>query len=137
MRTSKGFASLATFQVKETQQTNLNSKYMSLTVLFNVLIFSLLNFIIVFHTCKEIFHLFVYIIYSNTALAIIIFGYVWGRTCFAQAMVNTLEECDILENVFEFSNVHQYNDIFVSINVQEFRSRFTKYVYYSHCARAV
>ena len=59
------------------------------------------------HTCKQIFHIF---LYSITALAIMILGYLWGRTCFAQTIVNLLEECDILENdfVFEFSNVNQY-----------------------------
>ena len=57
---------------KESQQTSLNSKHVSVTILFNVLILSLLNFIIVFHTCKEIFYIFVYIIYSITGLAIMI-----------------------------------------------------------------
>ena len=34
------------------------------------------------------------------------------------------------------TNVHEHNDILVSIKVQEFRSRYAKYVYYN-CSRVV
>ena len=45
-------------------------------------------------------------------------------------MVNTLDECDILEKVINLTNVYRHSDVYmVSIKVHEFRSRYAKYVY--------
>ena len=47
-------------------------------------------------------------------------------------MLNSLEDCDILEKVINLTYVHKHNDALVSIKVQEFRSRYAKYVYYNY-----
>ena len=46
-------------------------------------------------------------------------------------MMNTLDDCDILEKVVNMTNVHEHNDFTVSIKVQQFRSRCAKSVYYN------
>lgn len=51
-------------------------------------------------------------------------------------MINTLDDCDLLEKVVNMTNVHEYNDVTVSIKVQQFRSRYAKYVYYN-CTRVL
>ena len=51
-------------------------------------------------------------------------------------MMNTLEDCDIFEKVISLTNVHHHNDVKVSINVQDFRSRYSKFVYHN-CTRVV
>ena len=51
-------------------------------------------------------------------------------------MLNFLNDCDMLEKLINLTNVHEHNDILVSIKVQEFRSRYAKYVYYN-CSRVV
>ena len=43
-------------------------------------------------------------------------------------MMNTLDDCDILEKVVNMTNVHEHKDFTVSIKVQ-FRSRCAKSVY--------
>lgn len=48
-------------------------------------------------------------------------------------MLNSLDNCDILEKVINLTKVHEHNDVLVSIKVQEFRSRYAKYVYYNCC----
>jgi len=45
-------------------------------------------------------------------------------------LTNTLDECDLLEKVV-ITNVHEHNDVTVSIKVQQSRSRYAKYVYYN------
>ena len=46
-------------------------------------------------------------------------------------MMNTLDDCDILEKVVNMTNVHEHKDFTVSIKVQQFRSRCAKSVYYN------
>ena len=46
-------------------------------------------------------------------------------------MMNTLDDCDPPEKVVNMTNVHEHNDITVSIKVQQFRSRRAKSVYYN------
>ena len=45
--------------------------------------------------------------------------------------MNTLDDCDPPEKVVNMTNVHEHNDITVSIKVQQFRSRRAKSVYYN------
>ena len=40
------------------------------------------------------------------------------------------------KKLINLTNVHEYNDVLMSIKVQEFRSRYAKYVYYN-CSRVV
>ena len=40
------------------------------------------------------------------------------------------------KKLINLTNVHEHNDVLVSIKVQEFRSRYAKYVYYN-CSRVV
>ena len=44
-------------------------------------------------------------------------------------MMNTLDDCDLLEKVVNMTNVHEHNDFTVSIKEQQFRSRCAKSVY--------
>ena len=46
-------------------------------------------------------------------------------------MMNTLDDCDLLEKVVNMTNVHEHNDVIVSIKVQQFRSRCANSVYYN------
>ena len=46
-------------------------------------------------------------------------------------MMNTLDDCDLLEKVVNMTNVHEHNDFTVSIKVQQFRSPSEKSVYYN------
>ena len=46
-------------------------------------------------------------------------------------LMNTLDDCDQLEKVVNITNVHEHNDVIVSIKVQQSRSRYSKYVYYN------
>ena len=50
--------------------------------------------------------------------------------------MNILDDCDILEKVVNMTNVHEHNDVTVSIKVQQFRSRHAKYVHYN-CTRVL
>ena len=99
---------------KDTDRNNLNNKveYLSLALPLNIL-FLLLVFIR-FSTCKVRFGI------SYTITIIIV-----------QAIVNTLDDCDLLEKVVNMTNVHEHNDVIVSIKVQQFRSRCAKSVYYN------
>ena len=45
--------------------------------------------------------------------------------------MNTLDDCDLLEKGVNITNVHEHNDVTVSIKVQQFRSRYAKNVYYN------
>ena len=42
---------------------------------------------------------------------------------------NCLQNCNVLEKVINFAHVHEYNDMPVSIKVEEVKSRYAKYVY--------
>ena len=60
---------------------------------------------------------------------------VWICTCLVEDIVNTFDDCDILEQAL--ANVHErHKDVIASIKVQEFRSRYAKYVYYN-CTRVI
>ena len=56
--------------------------------------------------------------------------------CLVEDMINTLDDCDLLEKVINMINVHEHNDVTVSIKVQQFRSRYAKYVFYN-CTRVL
>ena len=118
---------------KDTDRSNLNSKveYLSLALPLNIL-FLLLVFI-GFNTCKVRFGI------SYTISIIIEQGIVnvgllfaWSFMCFVEEMMHTLDDCDLLEKVVNITNVHEHNDVIVSIKVQQFRSRCAKSVYYNH-----
>ena len=55
--------------------------------------------------------------------------YAWSCTYLLQHTVNCFQSCDVLERVINFAHVHEYNDMPVSIKVEELRSRYAKYVY--------
>ena len=96
-----------------TELSNLNGKveYLSLALPLNIL-FLLLVFI-GFNTCK------------------VRFGISYTITIIVQAIVNTLGDCDLQEKVVYMTNVHEHNDVTVSLKVQQFRSRCVKSVYYN------
>ena len=96
-----------------TELSNLNGKveYLSLALPLNIL-FLLLVFI-GFNTCK------------------VRFGISYTITIIVQANVNTLGDCDLQEKVVNMTNVHEHNDVTVSIKVQQFRSRCATSVYYN------
>ena len=52
-------------------------------------------------------------------------------TIIVQVIVNTLDDCDLQEKVVNMTNVHEHNDVTVSIKVQQFRSHCAKSVYYN------
>ena len=54
--------------------------------------------------------------------------------CFVDDMMNTLDDCDLLEKVVNMTNVHEQNDVIVSIKAQQFRSCYAVYVCYN-CTR--
>ena len=56
--------------------------------------------------------------------------------CLVEDMINTLDDCDLLEKVVNMTNVHEHKDVTVSIKVQQFRSCYAKYVYYN-CTRVL
>ena len=127
---------IAILDKDESQQRSLNRKYQSLTCMFNILIL-LLTFIL-FNSCRVRFDI-AYLITTIIVQAIANIGlhYVCSCMCLADDMItNILADCDILENVMNFTNVHEQNDVIVSLKVQEFRSRYAKYVYYN-CTRVV
>ena len=55
--------------------------------------------------------------------------------CLVEDMINTLDDCDLLEKVLNMTNVRAHNDVTVSIKVQQFRSRYAKFVYYFRLRR--
>jgi len=62
--------------------------------------------------------------------------FAWSCMCLVEDMMNTLHDCDLLEKVVNMTyNVHEHN-VTVSIKVQQFRSRYAKYVYYN-CTRVL
>lgn len=62
--------------------------------------------------------------------------FAWSCMCLVEDMMNTFDDCDLLEKVVNMTNVHECNDVTVSIKVQQFRSRYAKYVYYN-CTRVL
>ena len=57
-------------------------------------------------------------------------------TTLVEEMINTLDDCDLLEKVVIMTNMLEHNDVTVSIKVQQFRCRYAKYVYYN-CTRVL
>ena len=53
--------------------------------------------------------------------------YAWSSML--QHTENCFQNCNVLEKVINFAHVHEYNDMPVSIKVEEVRSRHAKYVY--------
>ena len=49
--------------------------------------------------------------------------------CVVEDTMNTLDDCDLLEKIVSMTNLHEHNDVTVSIKVQQFRSRCAKSVY--------
>jgi uncharacterized integral membrane protein len=107
--------------------TRCNFLYVSLIVAVNILI-PLFVFIVLNDCNVQLLTIFV------QAIVNICLCCVWNFTCFVEDMIslNNLDECDILENVINLTNVHEHNDVMVTIKVQEFRSRHAKYVYYNN-----
>ena len=60
----------------------------------------------------------------------VVLHYAWSCMC----LMNTLNNCDLLEKVVNITNVYEHNDATVSLKVQQSRSRYAKYVYYN-CKR--
>jgi len=56
-------------------------------------------------------------------------GLLFAWSC--MSLINTLDDCDLLEKVVNITNVHEHNYVIVSIKVQQSRSRYAKYVYYN------
>ena len=57
----------------------------------------------------------------------VVLFYAWSSTL--QHTENCLQNCNVLENGNNFAHVHEYNDMPVSIKVEEVRARYAKYVY--------
>ena len=93
--------------------SNLNSKVEYLSLALPLKILFLLLVFIGFNTCK------------------VRFGISYTITIIVQAIVNTLGDCDLQEKVVNMTNVHEHNDVTVSIKVQQFRSRCAKSVDYN------
>lgn len=56
--------------------------------------------------------------------------------CLVEDIMNTPDDCDLQEKIVNMTNVQEHNDITVSKKGQQFRSCYTKYVYYN-CARVL
>ena len=95
---------------KDTDRSNLNSKVKcrSLALLLNILFLSLV--FIGFNTCKVRFGIS-YIITIIIVQAIVNVGLLlaWSSMCFVEDMMNTLDDCDLLEKVVNMTNVHEHN----------------------------
>lgn len=134
---SKVAQTTANWILKDTDRSNLNSKvkYPSLALSLNIL-FLLLVFI-GFNTFKVRFgiaHIVTITIVEATVNVGLLFA--WSCMCLVEDMINTLDDCDLLEKVVNMTNVLEHNDVTVSIKVQQFRCRYAKYVYYS-CTRVL
>ena len=115
---------------KDSDGSNLNSKvkYLGLALSLNIL-FLLLDFI-GFNTCKERFGI-AYMVTITIVQAMVNVGLLFARSCMrlVEDMINTLDDRDLLEKAVNLTNVCENNDVTVSIKVQQFRSRYAKYVY--------
>ena len=119
---------------KDTDKSNLNSKvkYLSLALPLNIL-FLLLIFV-GFNISKVRFGISYIITIIVQAIVNVGLLYVWSCMCLVEDIMNTLDDCDPLEKVVNMTSVHEHNDVTVLIKVQQFRSRYAKYVYYN-CTR--
>jgi len=110
-------------EAKNSRQSSRKSSYlMYVTLKLNILI-SLFVFIVL-NACKIN-------VYNIVVHAIVYLGMccVWNFMYSVEDMVNTLDDCDRLEKVIDLTNVHKHNDVMVTIKVQQFRSRYAKYVH--------
>ena len=127
----------ANWILKDTDRSNLNSKVkypsfaLSLNILFLLLVF------IGFNTFKVRFGI-AYIVTITIVQAMVNVGllFPWSCMCLEEDMINTLDDCDLLEKVVIMTSVLEHNDVTVSIKVQLFRCRYAKYVYYN-CTRVL
>ena len=122
---------------KDTDRSNLNSKGKYLSLAFPLNILFLLLVFIGFNTCKVrsgISYIITIIIVLEIVNVSLLFA--WSCMCLVEDMMNTLGDCDLLEKVVNMTNVYEHNDVTVSIKVQQFRSRYAKYVY-CNCTRVM
>ena len=122
---------------KDTDRSNLNSKVKYLSLAFPLNILFLLLVFIGFNTCKVrsgISYIITIIIVLEIVDVSLLFA--WSCMCLVEDMMNTLGDCDLLEKVVNMTNVYEHNDVTVSIKVQQFRSRYAKYVY-CNCTRVM
>ena len=115
---------------KDTDRSNLNSKvkYLSLALSLNILFLFLV--VIGFNTCKVQFG----IAYLVTITIVRWFGLRMELYVLSRRHDQYSDDCDLLEKVVSMTNVREQNDVTVSIKVQQFRSRYARYVYYN-CTR--
>ena len=109
---------------KDTDRSNL--KIVSLALPLNIP--SLLLFFIGFHCCNVRF--------SIACKITVIIVKSSDRECWFALRVelyvlDNIDDCDLLQKVVNITNVHEHNDVIVSIKVQQSRSRCAKYVYYN------
>ena len=89
-----------------------------------------------FNTCQVRFGIsYVVIVIIVQAIVNVGLLFAWSCMCLVEYITNT-DDCDLLEKVLNMTNVHEHNDVTVSIKVQQFRSRCAKYVYYN-CTRVL
>ena len=122
---------------KDTDRSNLNSKVKYLSLAFPLNILFLLLVFIGFNTCKVrsgISYIITILIVLEIVDVSLLFA--WSCMCLVEDMMNTLGDCDLLEKVVNMTNVYEHNDVTVSIKVQQFRSRYAKYVY-CNCTRVM
>ena len=135
--TSKVALTTANWILKDTDRSNLNSKvkYPSFALSLNILF--LLSVFIGFNTFKVRFGI-AYIVTITIVQAMVNVGllFPWSCMCLVEDMINTLDDCDLLEKVVIMTNALEHNDVTVSIKVQQFRCRYAKCVYYN-CARVL
>ena len=117
---------------KDADRSNLNCKVKYLSLALPLSILFLLLVFIGFNTCRVRFGIS-YTITIIIVQAILNVGMLFARscTCLVEDMMNTLHDCDLLEKVVNMTNVHEHNDVTVSIKVQQFRSRCAKSVDYN------
>ena len=113
----------------------LSTRCVNLCIVINILV---LLFVVIMLNTFILGVNSLYMIIIITALQAIMNGVLyllWSCICLVEDMENTLSECDILDKVVNLT-LYERNDITVSIKVEQFRSRGTKYVYYN-CTRVV
>ena len=90
-----------------------------------------------FNTCQVRFGIS-YVVIVIIVQATVNVGLLFASSCmcFTVEYITNTDDCDLLEKVLNMTNVHEHNDVTVSIKVQQFRSRCAKYVYYN-CTRVL
>ena len=118
--TSKVALTTANWILKDTDRSNLNSKVkypsfaLSLNILFLLLVF------IGFNTFKVRFDIAYKLVTITIVQAMVNVGllFPWSCMCLVEDMINSLDDCDLLEEVVIMTNILEHNDLTVSINVQ-------------------